>query len=71
MRLVEKGFSEEEWAVLGGYPAFMERVKNVSTIDEADAVIRAGAEILETRASGSGKHGMPPDVPPQRRDLAS
>ena len=47
IRLVRKAFSEDEWALLSAQPGFLDRMNTVTDVDEADVVIRAGAEIIE------------------------
>ena len=65
MRLVRKAFSEEEWTVLNRYPEFIERAGKAGSVDEADVVIRAGADILDKlaedgRASDRARLDGPP-----------
>ena len=47
VRLILKAFSDAEWVLLKGHREFMARIDSVKTIEEADALIREGAKIVE------------------------
>ena len=67
LRLVRQAFSEEEWALLSRYPEFLKAVEKVISIDDADGVIRAGAEIVEKAANDPGEKAKErPRSPPSR-----
>ena len=46
-RLIRRGFSDDEWAMLSAQADFMARVSLATSIDDAEVVIRYGAELVE------------------------
>ena len=47
VRLIRRGFSDEEWARLSAQADFVARVNLAASVDDADVVIRYGAELIE------------------------